>query len=55
MSPSSWEVLVLLTSLGAQLGHFKGRGCVLEMGLQGIGFPRETFKAVESQVEPWRD
>ena len=38
---------------GAQLGYFKGSGCVVEMGHKDVGFPNETIKPVESRVGPW--
>ena len=31
---------------GAQLGYFKGRGFVVEIGHKDIGFPIETFRAI---------
>ena len=31
---------------GAQLGYFKGRGFVAEIGHKDIGFPVEKFRAI---------
>ena len=32
----------------AQLVYFKSRGYAVELGQRDVGFPNETFKAVES-------
>ena len=34
---------------------FMGRGGVVEIGHQDVGFLNETFRAVESQVGSWSD
>ena len=40
------STVVWCKKAGAQLGCFKGRGFVVEIGHKDIGFPIETFRAI---------